>query len=566
MKVAMKGLRIVGALAMAFAVMHCGDSDVRVSTGPGIVPSPGTFSGTLSDGGSIVIGVGSIESVLFDCDEETISETFTPPRDIESDGSFSVGFSEGGREFRVEGVFRDNNTVDGTINDEENECDVSFDAFRGGPGTTPTVVRTPTPGVDPTSTGVATAEPTNTDPNVTLTPTPAISVSGDPSVTVSVTPKPCPIAAEVVGNAGDAKVLDTGWTGIAHDATVVDNGKLTFTVDCPTDTRPCGTCNVSGPIANANADSGDIASQRCTNDTSVKCTTSADCSGGTCEFYFGAPLPLSAGGVSTCVTNQVSGSVSGTANVESGEFESSITLVSRVFTGISNERPCPVCGTGSGTPNDGQPDGNCVGGVRDGQPCDINGVSPIPAFGATSLDCPPPSGAVLANLSIALSGSSGTETRTLSAASPNCTAFFGPGVTKECFCEAGGSEPTAPNACVDLTCTDQGGGEGACENGPIDTNCAIESFRGCITGADCPAPGDSCGAKLRPCYLDNGEVGGSVSVTGQADAPDANGRANPVFATLFCAPSTGGTAVNRAGGLPGLGRLRLPLVTQEILP
>src|SRR5688572_9746336 len=97
-----KGLQVAGLLAMAIAIAHCGDSDVRVSTGPGIVPSPGTFSGPLSDGGTITLEVRSnIESVTFDCDDETISETFTPPRDIESDGSFSVGFSDGGREFRV---------------------------------------------------------------------------------------------------------------------------------------------------------------------------------------------------------------------------------------------------------------------------------------------------------------------------------------------------------------------------------------------------------------------------------------------------------------------------------
>ena len=40
---------------------------------------------------------------------------------------------------------------------------------------------------------------------------------------------------------------------------------------------------------------------------------------GTCEFYFGAPLPLVAGGVGTCVVNQFNGAVSGTANVETGD-------------------------------------------------------------------------------------------------------------------------------------------------------------------------------------------------------------------------------------------------------
>src|SRR5262245_32611110 len=102
-----RGLQVLGAVAMAMAVAHCGDSDVRVSTGPGIAPSPGTFNGTLSDGGSIRLEVGSIEEVAFTCDNENIQETFTPPQPVDSDGSFNVKFSDGGRSFRVRGVFRD---------------------------------------------------------------------------------------------------------------------------------------------------------------------------------------------------------------------------------------------------------------------------------------------------------------------------------------------------------------------------------------------------------------------------------------------------------------------------
>ena len=140
-------VRLFMSVAMAMVIAHCGDSDVRVSTGPGTNPSPGTFNGSLSDGGSIRIEVGSIEEIAFDCDDERIQETFTPPQPIDSDGTFNVKFEDGGRDFRVQGTFRDNNTVDGTINDEDNECDVSFDAFRGdGPVPTATPARTPTAG------------------------------------------------------------------------------------------------------------------------------------------------------------------------------------------------------------------------------------------------------------------------------------------------------------------------------------------------------------------------------------------------------------------------------------
>src|SRR5262245_2368168 len=109
-----KGFRIAAAVAIAFAISQCGDSDVHVNTGPGVSPGPGTFTGTLSDGGAIRIEVGSIEQIEFDCDDETIQETFTPPKQIDSDGSFDLKFDDGGRDFRVAGTFRDNDTVDGT--------------------------------------------------------------------------------------------------------------------------------------------------------------------------------------------------------------------------------------------------------------------------------------------------------------------------------------------------------------------------------------------------------------------------------------------------------------------
>ena len=57
----------------------------------------------------------------------------------------------------------------------------------------------------------------------------------------------------------------------------------------PGNTRPCGVCSFTGPLPNANADNGDINNRRCTNDTSIKCTSNAPClPNGTCQFYFGS--------------------------------------------------------------------------------------------------------------------------------------------------------------------------------------------------------------------------------------------------------------------------------------
>ncbi len=106
-------------------------------------------------------------------------------------------------------------------------------------------------------------------------------------------PAPEPVSARARAastsraHAGDLGVLDTGWTGQAHDATVVDEGKVTVSVtSCPgsdAGTRPCGVCSVSGPIANPNAavypagPGGDINNRRCTNNSNVLCTSNAPC-------------------------------------------------------------------------------------------------------------------------------------------------------------------------------------------------------------------------------------------------------------------------------------------------
>ena len=48
-------------------------------------------------------------------------------------------------------------------------------------------------------------------------------------------------------------VLDTGWTGIAHDATVPGQGKVTVSITaCTSLVPPCGTCTYTGPVANVN--------------------------------------------------------------------------------------------------------------------------------------------------------------------------------------------------------------------------------------------------------------------------------------------------------------------------
>jgi hypothetical protein len=505
----------------------------------------------------------------------------------------------------------------------------------GGPTATPTLTVTPTPTFTASPTKTATPTPTFTaspTPTIMATPNCGDGVIASPAeacdppgsatcpgsgalATCSASCQcACPGTLEFEGDATSSDtLLDTGWTGIAHDSPIISDGKLTLDVtSCPNagpgNTRPCGVCSFTGPLPNPNANAGDIDNRRCTNDTSIKCTSNSPClPSGTCQFYFGSNLPLSAGSVPVCVVNEISGAVTGTANFETGATQSVVNLISHVFTGLQVDKPCPTC-VGDPVANDGVQGGTCSGAgtPRDGLACDANGSSPITAFGSTSLDCPPAPGGNVANLSIAINSSTGSVVRTLSSANPNCSGTAG----KKCFCDtcnnataqacstnadcpvSGGNpgicggkrciggvsagspcttdanctggtcnrpgQPTQPNACLGVGCEDTGTGnnEGECTDGPIVQTCAPpEQYKGCSNGTDCPITHD-CRSSLRKCFLDNGNVGGVLEADGQA-SPPVNDVSNPRLASIFCVPPTSSTSVNSASGLPGPARLTL---------
>ncbi|TMA71597.1 MAG: hypothetical protein E6J72_21430, partial [Deltaproteobacteria bacterium] len=420
----------------------------------------------------------------------------------------------------------------------------------GGGGPTPT----PTGGGGPTATRTLTPTPTTTPsgPAQTQTPTPIATLTpipggscGDGTWNVGEECDPaggattscqavantsaaftcsgtctcaCPSFVEFTGNSGTIGVLDSGWTGQGHDATVVNDGTVTVGVtSCAGgSSRPCGVCTLLGPVLNLDADAGEIHNQRCSGNTRTKCTTNADCSGagGTCEYYFGSNLPLVAGAVATCVSNQINGMISGTADVESGTAATTANLISRVYTG-PNPNPCPKC-IGDGPANDGIRAGTCDTGPNMGLTCDVNGTSPNLFWGSTSLDCPPIPGAQVASLPINLSNSTGTRTVTLTSASPNCRA---PGfTTNKCFCDTCdnlAATPCMTNAdCVAVGATVCGGRRciGGTNNG---TACSLTCAGGanvglpCTTAAQCP--GSSCTSNSQ-C------PGGACNVPGAATA------------------------------------------------
>jgi len=616
-------VRVAGLLMIAVFVAHCGDSSVHIQTGNGVSPSPGAFTGFTDQGGAIAIQVGSIEAIAFDCDGTPISETFSPPAPVKGDGTFDVSFSDGGRHFRVSGRFSDNDNVDGIIDDENNHCDTGFQAARGNI-TVPT--RTATPGGGPTPTPVETTigGPTETPgPGATETataggptftpgggePTPTTTPGGPTATGPTATPSgaaSCPTLITFTGTSTNG-VLDTGWTGQGHDATVISDGTVTVSVSSCAGTAPsCGVCSYTGPIENSGTNQ--LHSRRCLGDSAIQCTADADCGGNApCKFFFGSYLPLAAGGVSTCVQNVFNGGITGTADVNAGTSAGTASITSRVFSGPTLGEPCPRC-VGDPTKNDGNKGGSCSSGAHSGATCDASGSSPNAEWGTTSLDCPPASGGVIATLPIDLSNTTGNKTRTLSANSPDCRA---PGfTTNKCQCDTCNNSAAAPcstnadcgsgicggkrcagganagHACAAATecpgsaCNTPGaaaapnqcsGGSGdcvadagtpspndrICSSGPFEQFCGpTETFRGCVGNADCTFAGDTCSiGKNRDCF-DNGVIGDVVTASGHVDVP-SNHQSNPSLAALFCVGPTTAPAVNSAAGLPGLGRLEL---------
>ncbi|MCC6847000.1 MAG: hypothetical protein IT294_00765 [Deltaproteobacteria bacterium] len=314
---------------------------------------------------------------------------------------------------------------------------------------------------------------------------------------------PAPVAYRILPDAR----ADLGWTGIAHDEPWPSEQRLAFGLDCRAGGRRCAA------VGGAGGDS------------------------------FGAPIPLSSGGVPACVVNRLRTSVGGSVDPGTGCGELRLSLASAIFTGDDVARPCPVC-RGDATPNDGARDGRCQGGRADGRPCDAHGVSPH--FGATSNDCEPASGKSAGDLAIDLAPLT-TGTATL-AATLVCKASAGTDAPR-CFCPA----QVQANPCVGDRCA----ADGRCHEGPVGGTCANAPYRDCRPGTgreDCEAvaPGSGeCRLAERPCF------GETITATGRCDPK------HPTYVAVFCAPQTRAAALNSSAGLPGPVRLVLPLERVE---
>ncbi len=190
--------------------------------------------------------------------------------------------------------------------------------------------------------------------------------------------------------------LDTGWTGKAHNADVLQDSFIAADLFCPGPSPTCGECDVVGvsaetgncrcsndvrtkcsdPIGFDGASCGsglacsvDADCKRCTGDTGVICTNDAGCAGvggvclggsptlpcntstgmceGTCNCYLGSLLPLSSANVPACILNKLAQDISGTVNVDTGASDLTVRLRSVVYLGTERYKalgPCPICG------------------------------------------------------------------------------------------------------------------------------------------------------------------------------------------------------------------------------
>jgi hypothetical protein len=351
--------------------------------------------------------------------------------------------------------------------------------------------------------------------------------------------------------------LDYGWTGVAHNSDLIEGASITVRVkrECTGNGAECehdddctgnGTCE---PTCNCIDDvtcevTGPTHERRCVNDLS-KCMTNSDCDLGiSCVHFFGPPLPLSSGGTPVCIVNRFDGPIEGTANSDTGESSISTNLTSRVLLGIALDKPCPRCGALAQNPRVGDTF-TCDGGVRNGEPCTVGGVSSD--FGGTSADCPPSGSAVGSDLPIRLANmTTGTTTKT---AQLPCK-FFGfrgnptvPDSNPKCLDRTSMEDPVcASNAdcrrCTEdiaTPCTGNGDcmGKGFCGEAPdqpvtcgywcncgfCDNNASLPCFQtsDCSEGQACVAGGGT-GTQLnapqqRPndCSGDNFVCGGAAS-------------------------------------------------------
>jgi len=505
----------------------------------------------------------------------------------------------------------------------------------GGSTTTSTTSTSTSPITTSTLTTLSTTTVSTTTTSTTTTTTSTSTTTTTTTTTTTLPTDPrCPNRSRAVVHAGygaacssnadcvigtcdaatahcrTATSLRIGWTGHAHAGDLDDGAVVATKLACPGPPDPgCGQCIVVGlDPAPGNC--------RCSDDNRTSCDQpftpdDDDCGGSQCTCYFGPPLPTNSGNAPLCTVNRFARDVSGTADVDSGEWDVEADLRAVAYIGESMFVPCPYC-DGDVVAGDGVRDGTCVGGENAGQSCDVDAVNrtfPAPGGGGHSLDCFPSLGRNISGTGLAIS--LGASTGSSSLGSGVVCGFPGPPlyIVQACqcgLCSDDASDATAcssnadcgacttnsdcasggaggecdvqgrcecvrlanlqpqPNSClgqrrcIDVDAAD---GVGECEEGPVDRFCdgivraSGGGFVQCSTNADCAAVaiGMDAGACLltqtRSCFLD------TIIAVGTSDP------ATPVVGATFCSPHLSDAGFNVVLGVPGPVRVTAELET-----
>ncbi len=354
-------------------------------------------------------------------------------------------------------------------------------------------------------------------------------------------------------------VLDFGWTGYEHDQLFISDATLTFAVSsCTGDgTAPaCGTCTFTGPSENG---PGQLHMRRCLIDTAIQCVSDNDCPIGPCVAHYGTYLPFGGAGVNTCLENTFNGTVTGTMDVGTGEWDETASVTFRVFSQVTLASPCPQC-IGDAVANDGIQGGTCSAGLHAGAPCDVSGASPDAFFGTTSLDCPPSPAALFVEVPVDLSSTTGTKSRTLSALNPLCRGSGWNTGTEcgggPCRCQCDTCDNPAATPCssdVDCGVKQCGGGENELVPCSTDSECPASTCEGgttcggkrCVISGQAPPNGAPCTSNAECGNKCVGGVNDGAACTLDSECPGA------FCLTGGCVRQGEATRGNKCDGGPG---------------
>jgi len=392
-------------------------------------------------------------------------------------------------------------------------------------------------------------------------------------------------------------VLDYGWTGFGHDrplpggtgTTLATLKRCSDTLSLCTSDTECAvgsclsTCTLGDGICEL---SGPRGSRRCVRDM-APCNTNADCGSlGRCASFVAPPIAVSTSNTPVCITAFTDSDITGTYDPVTGDSALAMELRLRVYLGVDDDAPCPLCGAPDQNPEVGDTF-TCTGGPKDGESCTVEGVTAV--FGGVSSDCPPDITAHVSGTGLPMRLPEITTGTTHRDAQIPCMdglychcGFCDDDPTQPCFsdgdcangqtCSAGDSSSGVqeqPNGCEDLVCG-RDEKERCCSNQceddqqPCDVNADCTSGP-CIATAECPAPtplrgectlkryvacssdfecgfwdAGTCDLQKRPCFENRISRQGTPSPVGPI-----------TYVALACLGKTLSAGPNAGPGLPG---------------